>query len=591
MKSEKDKKNPIRWTGKLIKEEGTKLFGDKISYHLLDLTKHITYGLLFQLQCIICQFIWPTNTETFIHKKKGCPWCENQCKNLHNCNLEMVIFIGTRIHDGKYIYLNNDPEKVKNKGDIINGWCGIKDHPIFSDMISVHLSVHKKPKPRGCLVCLEEENDMKYEERNFKRRWKNNLELVKIEGKKIHGDSYNYDKTDSESLENCRSILTIECLQIRNGKICGNVFNQRIDVHINNKGGCSICSGRQPYNRTIFVTMCEEKYPGKFLYHRIKEEDIKNSDSKPEVECVFCGFVHTKTCAWEFKSKEIRCLRCTGVELWSCERLKLLCIEKEKDGEYTYENVVFEGKIEKNTIIPITCVKCKTGGFPPIFNQTVSSHFIIGHGCLRCNGNLPWTFSRFQTDIPEILREQFNYNKVKPEMFDGKTAKTCIIPIDCKICGNEFKRSIHQHVVQMRGCNFCPKSEGEQTVYIILKSLNISFFDEVPIREGEKCRFDFKFLYRDKWVIIEYDGQQHFKFVPLWNKTIEKFQERKVKDIYKQYVALKDDCKIIRIDYSINKNDFRTHILKALESEERVYYSTPEMYDWLEIGVRNYSPS
>lgn len=351
--------------------------------------------------------------------------------------------------------------------------------------------------------------------------------------------------------------------------------------------GCPSCSGKIQYTKEIFIKRAEEKYPGKFLYDKILDEDIVGYQSKPKVECVDCGFILFNTTVDTFINLYVECHRCRGTEKWTSERLKLACEKRAEEGVYSYENVDFSQEINNRTILPITCIPCKKDGFDSIFYQKIIKHFTSKHGCLRCAGHMSWNFERFKSDIPSIFLDYYDYSKVQPDMI--KTSKS-IIPIGCRICKNDFQREIGLHLIEMRGCTFCEKSEGEKMIYMLLKSWNILFIEQHPCigPRGTTCRYDFMFSYNGKWVIIEFDGEQHFKCVPHWNKTKEDFEYSILKDVHKQFIALKAGCKMIRIDHTIKPKEIQKYLIEGLSSSESTYYSTPEKYLWLDEGVMNY---
>ena len=588
------KRKALKWTSDVLAKEGEKLYGkDKISYRHVKKDEDISANARFLLECLICSLIWPTTTNEFINNNKGCPWCRNECRTMRTCTLDMVIFVATKIHKGKYLYRNNKSEDIKTINDTINGWCRVEGHEDFTERIGDHLSRKKNPGDKkgcqGCPECKKIEIKLKKETRSKTKRkkWKNNLELLKSEGKRVHGDLYNYDDIDPETIVTSQSVVDIKCNRItKEGNICSNVFPQQISNHINAKAGCPVCAGSFKYNKEIFIQAAEKKYPGMFLYHRIQDDEIVDQLSKPTLECAFCGYIINTSTINDFMCNNRKCERCNKHENWTAERLQYECELREKEGEYTYENVDFSKIGGCNTIIPISCLKCKKAGFEYIFKQSLVNHFVAKHGCQRCGGSLPWSYERFQTDIPQILLDNYSYDKVTSDMFENKSS---IIPIDCKRCKNEFKRTVYQHLMELKGCTYCTKSDGSKMVYMLLKEFNIEFEDEVICMgpNGNYCRFDYKFLYKGVWFIIEYDGNQHFNKM-FWHADEEQFNYSRLNDIHKQYIALKDNCKIIRIDYKISYKNIREHLLKALELNAPVYYSTPDMYVWLDEGVKNY---
>jgi very-short-patch-repair endonuclease len=64
---------------------------------------------------------------------------------------------------------------------------------------------------------------------------------------------------------------------------------------------------------------------------------------------------------------------------------------------------------------------------------------------------------------------------------------------------------------------------------------------------GNDLRYDF--YLPDYKIIIEFDGEQHFKFSAKFHQTEESFQERKYIDIIKTFHVLTNNLRMIRIDH------------------------------------------
>ncbi len=63
--------------------------------------------------------------------------------------------------------------------------------------------------------------------------------------------------------------------------------------------------------------------------------------------------------------------------------------------------------------------------------------------------------------------------------------------------------------------------------------------------------FDFA-IFQDDGLkcVIEYDGEQHFKFIPLWHKTEKGFEEQQERDNIKTRYYQQNNIKLIRIPYT-----------------------------------------
>lgn len=65
--------------------------------------------------------------------------------------------------------------------------------------------------------------------------------------------------------------------------------------------------------------------------------------------------------------------------------------------------------------------------------------------------------------------------------------------------------------------------------------------------------------------------------VPYFKRTLEDSQQR---DIQKTKVAIQENYLMIRIDYTQIKN-IQYHIEKAIQENNTIYYSTPELYQYI----------
>ena len=100
------------------------------------------------------------------------------------------------------------------------------------------------------------------------------------------------------------------------------------------------------------------------------------------------------------------------------------------------------------------------------------------------------------------------------------------------------------------GCPKCIQSHGERTVAQILTKLNISFKEQVSLRnpynEGHKFRLDF-------WipslkVIIEYNGKQHYIPIEYFGGEL-KFIEQQKRDSDLRKTCEKANIHLLEISY------------------------------------------
>lgn len=140
----------------------------------------------------------------------------------------------------------------------------------------------------------------------------------------------------------------------------------------------------------------------------------------------------------------------------------------------------------------------------------------------------------------------------------------------------------YNNIKQSFGCWKCKCSRGERLIRYILNEMKISNDEQVRrlITEHPSYRFDFVLYYNEKWVFIEYDGIQHF-CPEMLHKSDQDFLKARERDRFKQNTIINYGHRMIRIDYTIKDRHVKDHIIKGLQSDKNIYYSTPELYDWM----------
>lgn len=131
-------------------------------------------------------------------------------------------------------------------------------------------------------------------------------------------------------------------------------------------------------------------------------------------------------------------------------------------------------------------------------------------------------------------------NKKKPIEVFKSTAK--IIIFDCAKCGNEFKSKLC-HITDGSWCPNC----RYKTEQILFDKLNKKY----PLLQRQfkvdwckdKKHLPFDFVIEERKIIIELDGEQHWKQVAKW-KTPEHNRQR---DLYKMRCANENGYSVIRI--------------------------------------------
>lgn len=115
-----------------------------------------------------------------------------------------------------------------------------------------------------------------------------------------------------------------------------------------------------------------------------------------------------------------------------------------------------------------------------------------------------------------------------------------------------FEQEANNHL-RGEGCPLCAKeskkSKGCQTIEKFLNENKIEFLTEYTFENcvGVRNKLPFDYYLPKYNILIEYDGEQHYK--PKFHQTKEEFTKQKENDKIKNEFCKKEGIKLIRISY------------------------------------------
>lgn len=132
---------------------------------------------------------------------------------------------------------------------------------------------------------------------------------------------------------------------------------------------------------------------------------------------------------------------------------------------------------------------------------------------------------------------------------------------------HEWVAEIHNRATIGTGCPYCKKSTMESEMLNVLKSLSeeldIKLIQQGPYLKKYHVYPDFLLtLSNNKRCIIEMDGQQHFRPVTFGSKKDPNMmlKETQNRDHRKNYACCQENISIMRVDCTINLNDYSTFV-------------------------------
>jgi hypothetical protein len=283
--------------------------------------------------------------------------------------------------------------------------------------------------------------------------------------------------------------------------------------------------------------------------------DYINNWTKIEIICPFHGSF------WQIPANHLKnkgCCDCGYNKLRNTVEEFVSKASEMHNNKYDYSNVNYSNNINKINII------CPKHG---IFYQSPTAH-LSGHGCPKCKNDIVkkiqlQTIDDFLKRAKIIHGYRYDYSLV---VYNGCETNVRII---CKKHG-EFLQAPNNHLNSKQGCPKCFQSKGENKISLWLDNNKIKYihqkkFDGCTNPETNyKLRYDF--YIPSKNLVIEYDGEQHYKLNPRLRKykfTQKDVDKIKYRDELKTSFAARNNIKLLRISY-LEKNKIDNILLKEI---------------------------
>ena len=456
---------------------------------------------------IICRKHGEFNQKPTFHLRgSNCP----KCRGGITTNDEFIQK-AKEIHGDRYDYSRTNFTKVTNPVTIS---C-----PLHGDFTQKQAIYHLQGN--GCSKCGKKSTTEEFIEK----------------AKKKHGDKYDYSKVKYEL---AKKPVIIVCPVHKE-------FKQTPHMHLLGQG-CPKCSKVGKSNTNEFIEKAIEIHGDKYDYSKVNYENNKKPvtiicpihgefTQKPNTHltgggCYFCGKLKT------------------GEKLKSNSESFIEAARKVHGDKYDYSKVVYTTAKSPVKII------CPTHGE---FEQVASYH-LSGNGCKKCGPrNLVYTKDEYVIAAKEVHGNRYKYDDLI--YVNAQTP----VKITCKKHGN-FLQKPSNHL-SGQGCPKCSESRGHTLLRNILVSNGVIFEEERKFEdctnkfEGRYCiKLPFDFYVPSKNTIIEYDGVQHY--VPSFGK--KSFEITKRNDKLKNEYCKKNGIKLIRIPYTMKKEEIEPYILKEL---------------------------
>ena len=368
--------------------------------------------------------------------------------------------------------------------------------------------------------------------------------------RKVHGNKYDYSQTNYIG---AKDNVIITC------PIHGN-FKQTPNSHLNG-AGCTECGiqqlkDKQRFTTDDFIKMSKNVHNNYYDYSNV---DYVNSGTKVQIVCPVHG-VFSMSPRHHINRKQ-GCPECGKIKIGDTFRsntLDFIKKSREEHGDkYDYSFVDYK----KNTL-PVKIICPIHGEF-----EQLPQHHLAGSGCHECGKESALRAHTFDNDdfirkSKETHGEKYDYSLV------NYTVSTDSVDIICPKHG-VFSQQAGSHM-RGAGCPNCQESRGEMYISNILNDFGIKFLRQHKFKDcrGDKgkkyCRrLPFDFYLPDYNTMIEYDGRQHFEPVSKFGGVVG-FKKLRRNDEIKNEYCRKNNIKMVRIPFTMNKEDIPQYIKNEL---------------------------
>jgi len=405
-------------------------------------------------------------------------------------------------------------------------------------------------KKRGCFLCLKELDKKRF--------------IEKVQ--KIHKDKYDYSLVN---YINYHTNINVIC----DIKGHGN-FQVTPDNHQSNKSGCPICgrlksSRKRRKKEEKFLSEIKKIFKNKYSFEKVNYQGAKI----PVI--IICKKHGEYPITPDSLLQGRGCFDCGLIEQGLKRRSTTLAFinaaKKIHGNRYNYSQTKYE---TAKTHVTIICNKHKE------FEQLPTIH-LTGAGCNDCGNET--IGKKMRNPIEKVIRileerrgnRNFDYSLIYNTYKNNRS----LLSIRCTKHNKIFFQSADDHA-QSGGCEDCKyKSIGEELVMAILSKKNIEYVHnwskhDCILNKG-KAKFDFYLPHQN--LIIEYDGEQHFKPVQYGTMTkkeaIKEFKIRKKFDIIKNNWAKRKKINFLRIKYNENTKLKIFNKLEKLMNVKKIIYN------------------
>jgi hypothetical protein len=195
-------------------------------------------------------------------------------------------------------------------------------------------------------------------------------------------------------------------------------------------------------------------------------------------------------------------------------------------------------------------IKCREKDYHGSY-EIACKVFSSGSRCSYCSHQKIHPVDSLGTLYPHVLNLWSNKNKKSPYEYASHSNKEVWWKCECGKHEDFVRKISVSNICEFR-CPYCKLSKGEEVIERVLIYNNIYFvpqktFDGLFGLGNGLLSYDFYLPNHN--ILIEYQGEQHEKYMPWFHKSEKDFEKQKEHDRRKRENSEKNNIKLLEIWY------------------------------------------
>ncbi len=147
-------------------------------------------------------------------------------------------------------------------------------------------------------------------------------------------------------------------------------------------------------------------------------------------------------------------------------------------------------------------------------------------------------------------------------------------------CSNNHSFTLPNGTRVLPWCPNCEKAHAEKAIIKALTLMGQTPSKRYVIPSIPTLTYSCYLWYNNQKVVIEFDGHDLFEYTEWCTESLEVWNNRRLVERVKTYVAMDENHKVIRVSYDYLHRDLMDYLQKSLNDPVNYVVTNPDLYQW-----------